>query len=93
MLCSDYERMHRRASEEIIPPAVLYFHEFYEPADNEDDGEWMSPTAIYESLRRIPGSGLKANWVSTFGRYLFNMPGLKRDRSQQERIYLVKRKK
>lgn len=78
---------------EIIPPAVMYFHEFYEPAENEDDGEWMSPTAIYESLRRIPGSGLKANWVSTFGRYLFNMPGLKRDRSQQERIYLVKRKK
>lgn len=78
---------------EIVPPAVQYFKEYYEPADSEEDGEWMSPTAIYESLRKIPGSGLKIKGVSTFGRYLYNMPGLQKDRSSQERIYLVKRKK
>lgn len=78
---------------EIIPPAIQYFNEYYEPADSEEDGEWMSPTAIYESLRKIPGSGLKVNGVSNFGKYLYNMPDLKQDRKKKGRIYLVKRAK
>ena len=78
---------------EIIPPAVIYFNEYYEPAESERDGEWLSPTAIYESLRRIPGSGLKVKGVATFGRYLWNMPELKHDRITKGKIYLVRKKK
>ena len=78
---------------QIIPPAVMYFNEYYEPAESEDEGEWLSPTAIYESLRRIPGSGLKAKGVATFGRYLWNLPELKHDRITKGKIYLVRKKK
>ena len=76
-----------------LPPAVLYFNEYYEPAESEADGEWLSPTAIYEDLRRLPGSGLKANGVAAFGRYLKNMPEVKQKRLARSRIYLVRRKK
>jgi hypothetical protein len=78
---------------QIVPPAVQYFHEYYEPVASDEEGEWLSPTAIYERLRRIAGSGLKANGVSTFGRYLKNIPGLKGRRIGNSRQYLVRQKK
>ena len=77
---------------EIIPPAILYFKEYYEAAANEDDGEWMSPTAIYQSLRRAVGAGLRVGGVIAFGRQLSNMPGLQQKRITKGRVYLVKKK-
>ena len=53
---------------QILPPAVQYFNEYFEAAEDEGDGEWMTPTAIYDALRSVAGSGLKANGVSTFGK-------------------------
>lgn len=78
---------------QIVPPAVQYFHEYYEPVASDEEGEWLSPTAIYERLRHIAGSGLKANGVSTFGRYLKNIHGLKGRRIGNSRQYLVHQKK
>lgn len=77
---------------EVIPPAIMYFKEYFEPAESTEDGEWLSPTAIYESLRSIPGSGLKMNGVIAFGRYLKNMPELKQNRRAKGQIYLVKKR-
>ena len=77
---------------EVIPPAIQYFNEYYEIADSEDDGYWMSPTAIYDRLRKIAGSGLKASSVSVFGRYLRNIPGLKQKRIANGNVYLVHEK-
>lgn len=76
-----------------LPPAMLYFNEYFEPADSEEDGEWLSPTAIYDYLRSKAGSGLKATGVSAFGRYLKNMPELKQKRVTKGRFYLVRKKK
>ena len=87
------EVMRHNAQYQQVPPAVQYFYEYYEPALNEEDGTWTSPTAIYESLRSLPGSGLKANGVSTFGRYLWNMPELQHRRVGSSKQYLVKRKR
>ena len=78
---------------EMIPPAILYFKEYYEPADDEKGGVWLSPTAIYDRLRRIAGSDLKAGGVSSFGRYISNIPGLKQKRLSYGRLYLVREKK
>ena len=86
------EIMAHNRSFEIIPPAVQYFKEHYEIPEREEDGVWLSPTNIYERLRRIAGSGLKANGVAAFGRYLYNMPNLQRHRTANGMLYLVREK-
>ena len=77
---------------QFTPPAVQYFNEYYQPAVDETDGKWLSPTAIYDQLRQIAGAGLKANGVSAFGRYLWNMPELQHRRVGSSKQYLVKKK-
>lgn len=74
---------------EVVPPAVQYFREHYEIATDENDGEWLTATAIYEHLRSIAGSGLKANGVAAFGRYLKNIPGIQTKRQTRGVTYLV----
>ena len=78
---------------EMVPPAVYYFREYYEPVQEERDGEWTTATAIYDQLRKIAGSGLNANGVARFGRHLANMPGLRQKRLSGGMAYLVRAKK
>ena len=78
---------------ELVPPAIYYFKEYYEAVEDECDGEWTTATAIYDRLRKIAGSGLKANGVPRFGRYLKNMPGLRQKRQSMGMTYLVREKK
>ena len=77
---------------EIVPPAMMYFNEYYEVATNETEGKWTSPTAIYDHLRKIAGASLKANGVSAFGKYLKNIPGLQQKRINKGIFYLVREK-
>ena len=77
---------------ELITPAVHYFNEYYEVVQSEDDGTWMSPTAIYTKLRNKVGAGLKAEGVSVFGRYLKHIHGLRNKRSAGHELYLVREK-
>ena len=77
---------------EIVPPAMMYFNEYYEVASNETEGKWTSPTAIYDHLRKIAGASLKANGVSAFGKYLKNIPGLQQKRINKGIFYLVREK-
>ena len=77
---------------EIVPPAMMYFNEYYEVAPNETEGKWTSPTAIYDHLRKIAGASLKANGVSAFGKYLKNIPGLQQKRINKGIFYLVREK-
>ena len=86
------EIMDHNRQYQLTPPAVQYFNEYYLPAVDETDGKWLSPTVIYDYLRQIAGSGLKANGVSTFGRYLWNMPELQHRRVGSSKQYLVKKK-
>jgi len=78
---------------QITPPAIQYFNEYFASAKDEVEGTWMSPTAIYTELRHLAGAGLNANGVSTFGRYLKNMPDLQQKRGEKGAFYLVRRKK
>jgi hypothetical protein len=77
---------------EVLPPAVQYFNEYYTAVSDESEGQWLSPTAIYTRLRQIAGSGLKANGVASFGRYLKNIEGLQSRRIGNNRQYLVREK-
>ena len=86
------EIMDHNRQYQLTPPAIQYFNEYYQPAVDETDGKWLSPTAIYDQLRQIAGSGLKANGVSAFGRFLWNMPELQHRRVGSSKQYLVKKK-
>ena len=77
---------------QIVPPVMLYFNEYYGPAAGEELGTWMSSTAIFEELRHKVGSGLKANGVSSFGRYLRNISGLRQKLKKNGVYYLVRRR-
>ncbi len=77
---------------EVVPPAVQYFHEYFAPATDEQEGQWLTATAIYEHLRSIAGSGLKANGVAAFGRYLKNIPGIQTKRQTRGMTYWVTEK-
>lgn len=87
------EIMEHNRQYQILPASVQYFNEHFEVTDDENDGEWMSPTAIFDSLRKIAGSGLKANGVLNFGRHLSNMPDILMKRTRKGKLYLVKKKK
>ena len=86
------EIMDHNRQYQLTPPAIQYFNEYYLPAADETEGKWLSPTAIYDQLRQIAGSGLKANGVSAFGRFLWNMPELQHRRVGSSKQYLVKKK-
>ena len=74
---------------EMEPPAIQYFKEYFEATEDEDEGTWMTTTAIYQSLRKRVGAGLNVNGCSNFGRYLANMPKLGKRRGNKGREYLV----
>ena len=75
---------------QALPPALQYFLEYYEPAETADDGaQWLSPTAIFDSLRRVAGAGLKADGVAYFGRLLASLPELRQRRMGRSKQYLV----
>ncbi len=77
---------------EVAPPALQYFNEYYDIPADDSDGEWLSATAIFDHLRRIAGSGLKASAVSTFGRHLKNIPNLRQRRTKNSIQYFVKKR-
>ena len=77
---------------QILPPAIQYFSEYFEVVDNEDDGEWMSVTAIYQALRKHAGSSLKVSGVNRFGRVLSNIEGIQKKRTNVGYKYLVREK-
>ena len=76
-----------------LPPAVQFFRDCYDTPSDEQDGQWLSPTAVYQRLRKLVGSGLQVNGVNNFGRFLANLPGIQQRRTRSGRLYLVREKK
>ena len=79
----------------LTPPAVQFFLDYYDiPSDERTPGaEWLTPSAIYDDLRRHVGRDLQVNGVNRFGQYLANLPGLHQRRVSNARQYLVIRKR
>ena len=66
--------------------------DYFEPAKDEKDGEWMTASAILAALKKEVGvSMLKSPNVSAFGRKLSAIPGLKKRENSANTYYLVKR--
>ena len=73
--------------------AEQFFYDYFEPAADESEGKWMSPTAILNYLKdKVGVSLLRPTSVVVFGRKLSNMPGLKRNEDKNGSLYLVKQK-
>lgn len=71
-----------------------FFFDYFEPAVDESEGEWMSATAIFSFLKEKVGiSLLKPANVAAFGRRLSNIPGLRKRVTSSNSEYLVRRKR
>ena len=71
-----------------------FFFDYFEPAADESEGEWMSATAIFNFLKEKVGiSLLKPANVAAFGRRLSNIPGLRKRVTSSNSEYLVRRKR
>ncbi len=74
--------------------AEQFFFDYFEPATDESEGKWLSPSAILSFLKEKVGvSLLKPTNAATFGRRLSNMPGLKKRETRNNTEYFLKRKK
>ena len=77
----------------IKTAAEQFFLDYFEPADDETEGEWISASAIFSFLKEKVGvSLLKPANVASFGRRLANIPGLKKRVTCSNSLYLLKRK-
>ena len=77
---------------QLVPPAMLFFHEYFEVVQDEYAGTWLSVTAIFERLRTLVGSRLNIAGVINFGRMISNIEGICRKRTKTGMVYLVKEK-
>ena len=74
--------------------AEQFFLDYFEPATNEEEGEWISASAIFEFLKQKVGiSLLKPANVSAFGRMLSNISTLKKHETKYGSEYFVSRKR
>ncbi len=74
--------------------AEQFFLDYFEPAVDGKEGEWISASAIFNFLKNKVGvSLLKPANVAAFGRKLSAIPGLKKRETKSNSEYFVKRKK
>ena len=74
--------------------AEQFFLDYFEPATDEKDGQWISASAIFSYLKEEVGvSLLKPISLPVFGRKLTNLPGLQKRVTKYNTEYLVKRRK
>ena len=75
------------------PPVIQLFHECFEVIQDANDGEYISAAAIFNTIRKVAGSGLRLNALTSFGRILASIPDLKRRRTSKGTEYLVKERR
>ena len=73
-----------------LTPAEQYFAEFFEPAQSEADGQYLTATAIFSHIKKMVGSDLRLSSLNHFGRTLSNIAGIQRKRTAKGTEYLVK---
>lgn len=73
----------------IVTPIEQYFDEYFAPADNENEGKFMTTAAIFDYLKQKIGSSIKAHSIIGFGRMLANRPDIIRRRTKKGFVYLV----
>lgn len=77
------QRFQLRSPEEVI------FHECFRLTDNEDEGQWLTATAILLHVKQYAGSTIRNVNVRNFGRFLANLPDIVSRHSRTGTEYLV----
>ena len=78
----------------VKTPATHFFFNYFEPAMEGEEGEWISASAIFEHLKKEVGiSALKPANISVFGRMLSTISGLQKRETRYCSEYFVKRKR
>lgn len=76
-----------------LSSADLYFHEYFEPAAQTDpDAREMTSAELFSYIRKQAGATAITESLTTFGRYLSQMPGLIRLRRRNGTVYVVKQR-
>ncbi len=77
---------------EVEQPIDQYFRLYFEPTEDENEGEYQTAAEIFDYLKKQIGSSLKVNSLMGFGRKLANMSDLKHKRFAIGMKYLVKKR-
>ena len=76
-----------------LTPAEQYFNDCFEIATSEEDGQYLTSSAIFAHIKKMAGSDLRLNSLNHFGRTLSNIPDVIKKRTIKGTEYLVKLKK
>ena len=73
--------------------AEQFFFDYFDVANDELEGQWMSASTIFAYLKEKVGTSmLRQTNIVAFGRRLSNIPDLKKRVTSSSSLYLVKRK-
>ena len=78
---------------QLHSPAEDLLLEYFELTDNEAEGTYLSPSAIFTYLKEKAGSSLRVSSIPALGRMLANMEGIVRRRIKDGTQYLLKKRK
>ena len=88
----EIQEWNRRFS--VKTAAEQFFLDYFEPATDEKDGQWISASAIFSYLKEEVGvSLLKPVSISVFGRKLTNLPELQKQDTKNNTNKQKKKKK
>ena len=76
---------------QVRRPEEIVFHELFVMPASEEEGQWMSTTAIFEYIRKKAGTAaLRGANIHSLGHFLTNLEGILRRRTRNGTEYLVK---
>lgn len=75
---------------QVEMPLEQCFYNCFSPAQDENDGKYMSTAAIFKILKERFGSSLEVTSIIGLGRKLRNMDNVKHKRACNGTLYLVK---
>lgn len=73
----------------VALPIEQYFDEYFEPAKDTHEGQYMTPAAIFSHLRRIVGPEIQRYSLILFGRMLANRRDIIHKKTNKGTGYLV----
>ena len=76
-----------------LTPAEQYFNDCFEVAESEEDGKFLTASAIFAHIKKVAGSDLRLSSLNHFGRTLANITNIQQKRTKKGTEYLVKLRK
>ena len=86
------EIMENNRQFQLRSPAEELLNEYFELTYDENEGTYLSPSAIFTYLKEKAGSSLRVANIRSLGRMLANMEGIRRRRVNAGTQYLLKKR-